>query len=128
MLCGVTHATEKNGRVYFALFSFRVTMDLTFLLFTYQFHSKSIISNIRVILGLVHGLFFCCCLFSGLVNQPHPLSNYQGPIDATLHIIKHEGVKALFDGVSARILWLTPRLSIAVAVYDIVLQRIKASS
>ena len=39
-------------------------------------------------------------------------------MDATLKIVKREGVVALFDGVTARILWLTPRLSIAITLYE----------
>ena len=50
--------------------------------------------------------------------------DYKGPIDCTIKIIKREGVKALFDGVSARILWLTPRLSIAVSTYDYFKQKL----
>lgn len=46
------------------------------------------------------------------------LFDYTGPIDATVKIVKREGVKALFDGLGARILWLTPRLSIAVSTYS----------
>ena len=33
-------------------------------------------------------------------------------------IIKREGPIALFDGVAARVMWLTPRLSIAVPTYE----------
>jgi hypothetical protein len=41
----------------------------------------------------------------------------KGPLDALFKIVKSEGPKALFDGVGARIIWLTPRLSIAVSSY-----------
>lgn len=55
------------------------------------------------------------------VQASNPLIfDYTGPIDATMKIIKREGMIALFDGVAARILWLTPRLSIAVSSYDII--------
>ena len=40
-------------------------------------------------------------------------------MDATMKILKREGVVALFDGVGARMLWLTPRLSITVSLYEI---------
>ena len=42
----------------------------------------------------------------------------QGPLDALLKIVRKEGVRALFDGLGARVLWLTPRISIAVSTYE----------
>lgn len=51
--------------------------------------------------------------------------DYKGPIDATIKIVKREGIIALFDGVAARILWLTPRLSISVTAYELVNVKIK---
>jgi len=51
--------------------------------------------------------------------------DYKGPIDATIKIVKREGMLALFDGVAARILWLTPRLSCSVTVYEFVNSKIK---
>ena len=50
--------------------------------------------------------------------------DYKGPLDCIIKIIKREGVKALFDGLSARILWLTPRLSIAVSTYDYIKRKL----
>ena len=44
--------------------------------------------------------------------------DYSGPFDALLKIVKKEGPKALFDGVGARIIWLTPRISLAVSLYS----------
>lgn len=44
--------------------------------------------------------------------------DYNGPLDAFQKIVKREGVTALFDGVAARVIWLTPRLSIAVPTYE----------
>jgi solute carrier family 25 (mitochondrial citrate transporter), member 1 len=52
--------------------------------------------------------------------------DYRGPIDATMKIVKREGFLALFDGVAARILWLTPRLSASVTVYELVNIKIKS--
>jgi len=55
------------------------------------------------------------------VQQSNPtIFDYNGPIDATVKIIKREGIKALFDGVFSRILWLTPRFLIAMSTYDYV--------
>ena len=55
------------------------------------------------------------------VQRSNPsIFDYQGPVDALLKIIKREGVKALFDGVSSRIMWLTPRFLIAMSTYDYV--------
>jgi Mitochondrial carrier protein len=54
------------------------------------------------------------------VQQSNPdIFNYKGPVDALVKIVKAEGVPALFDGLGARVLWLTPRLSITVSVYDL---------
>ena len=44
--------------------------------------------------------------------------DYKGPLDALQKIVKREGAMALFDGVAARVIWLTPRLSIAVPAYE----------
>lgn len=44
--------------------------------------------------------------------------DYAGPMDALRKIVRREGVTALFDGVAARVIWLTPRLSIAVPTYE----------
>ena len=52
------------------------------------------------------------------IYTPTPIY-VQGPMDATMKILKREGVVALFDGVGARMLWLTPRLSITVSLYEI---------
>ncbi len=53
------------------------------------------------------------------VQQSNPtIFDYKGPIDAAVKIVKREGTKALFDGLAARIIWLTPRLSLAVTLYE----------
>jgi solute carrier family 25 protein 44 len=44
--------------------------------------------------------------------------DYKGPMDALKKIVQREGAMALFDGVAARVIWLTPRLSIAVPTYE----------
>jgi len=44
--------------------------------------------------------------------------DYTGPVDAFFKIVKKEGVAALFDGVAARCIWLTPRISIAMVSYE----------
>ena len=55
------------------------------------------------------------------VQRSNPeIFDYNGPIDATLKIIKREGVMAFFDGVYSRILWLTPRFLVAMSTYDAV--------
>lgn len=46
------------------------------------------------------------------------LFDYDGPLDALRKILRREGPRALFDGVLARVIWLTPRLSIAVPTYE----------
>jgi hypothetical protein len=46
------------------------------------------------------------------------LFDYDGPLDALRKILRREGPRALFDGVLARVIWLTPRLSIAVPSYE----------
>ena len=51
-------------------------------------------------------------------NSNPALFDYAGPLDALIKIVKNEGPKALFDGVAARIIWLTPRISIAVSMYE----------
>ena len=53
---------------------------------------------------------------SFLIFTEHAL--IQGPVDAAMKIIAREGAIALFDGLGARIIWLTPRLSIAVNTYE----------
>lgn len=53
--------------------------------------------------------------------------DYNGPVDATLKIIKREGVLALFDGVVSRILWLTPRSLVAMSTYDFAKKSFAAS-
>ena len=54
------------------------------------------------------------------VQRSNPaVFDYTGPLDATLKILKREGVMALYDGVGARMLWLTPRLSITVTIYEV---------
>jgi hypothetical protein len=54
------------------------------------------------------------------VQRSNPaIFDYSGPIDAFQKILKREGFVALFDGVAARIMWLTPRLSIAVPTYEL---------
>ena len=53
------------------------------------------------------------------VQQSNPtIFDYKSPVDAAVKIVKREGVKALFDGLAARIIWLTPRLSLAVTLYE----------
>ena len=53
------------------------------------------------------------------VQKSNPsIFDYEGPVDALLKIVEREGVKALFDGLAARIIWLTPRLSLAVTLYE----------
>jgi hypothetical protein len=47
------------------------------------------------------------------------LFDYDGPLDALRKILRREGPRALFDGVLARVIWLTPRLSIAVPSYEL---------
>lgn len=55
------------------------------------------------------------------VMQSNPtVFDYKGPVDCFMKIIKREGVNALFDGVTARVMWLTPRLSIAMTSYEYV--------
>jgi hypothetical protein len=55
------------------------------------------------------------------VQRSNPeIFDYNGLIDATLKIVKREGVTALFDGVSSRIMWLTPRFLVAMSMYDYV--------
>jgi len=48
----------------------------------------------------------------------------QNPLDAAIKIVKREGVVALFDGLVARIIWLTPRLSLAVTIYEQLKERL----
>ena len=53
------------------------------------------------------------------VQKSNPnIFDYEGPVDAMFKIVRREGVKALFDGLAARIIWLTPRLSLAVTLYE----------
>ena len=52
----------------------------------------------------------------------------QGASDAFMKIVRKEGIRALFDGVGARTLWLTPRLSIAISVYNMILSNLKQGS
>mmetsp|Transcript_33629 Transcript_33629/g.60867 ORF Transcript_33629/g.60867 Transcript_33629/m.60867 type:complete len:292 (-) Transcript_33629:66-941(-) len=47
---------------------------------------------------------------------------YKNSLGALRHLIEHEGAMALMDGALARVIWLTPRLTICVAAYE----RIKA--
>jgi hypothetical protein len=49
----------------------------------------------------------------------------QGGADAFVKIVRTEGVPALFDGVGARTLWLTPRLAIAISTYSFLLSEFK---
>ena len=44
--------------------------------------------------------------------------DYNGPLDATIKIFKREGFLGLFDGLGARIMWLAPRISITVSIYE----------
>jgi len=43
---------------------------------------------------------------------------YRGSLDCCAQILKKEGALALFDGVGARILMLTPRLTLAVSLKE----------
>lgn len=53
------------------------------------------------------------------VQRSNPaVFDYTSPTDAFVKIIKREGSLALFDGLGARIIWLTPRLSLAVTIYE----------
>eukprot|EP00968_Pinguiococcus_pyrenoidosus_P015421 scaffold1424_cov237-Pinguiococcus_pyrenoidosus.AAC.12 len=45
--------------------------------------------------------------------------DYEGPVDCAVKIARREGVFALFDGVGARVLLIAPRLTIAVATYEV---------
>lgn len=47
---------------------------------------------------------------------------YTNSLQAAKHLLKHEGAAALMDGALARVVWLTPRLTICVGAYE----RIKA--
>ena len=61
--------------------------------------------------------FIRCTLFS-VQNSNPTIFDYNGPMDAFSKILKREGAAALFDGVGSRIMWLTPRLLIAMSMYD----------
>lgn len=43
---------------------------------------------------------------------------YSSGFGAARHLLHHEGPAALMDGVSARVMWLTPRLTICVFAYE----------
>lgn len=43
---------------------------------------------------------------------------YSSGVGALRHLLKYEGPIALMDGTTARVLWLTPRLSLCVAAYE----------
>ncbi len=55
------------------------------------------------------------------------LFDYKNSSDCLKKVVKREGVMALFDGVGSRILLLTPRLSIAVGIYEIVRNRLAST-
>jgi hypothetical protein len=60
------------------------------------------------------------------VQRSNPdLFDYKNGMDAFVKIVRTEGVRALFDGVGARTLWLTPRLSIAISTYNYLLTRFR---
>jgi hypothetical protein len=46
------------------------------------------------------------------------LFNYGGPLDILKQIVEKEGPKALFDGWSGRVAWLTPRCAIAMTAFE----------
>jgi len=53
------------------------------------------------------------------VMQSNPkMFPYNNSWDCFKQVLQKEGVRALWDGVDARIIWLTPRLSIAMVTYE----------
>lgn len=54
------------------------------------------------------------------------LFDYKGPFDAFGKIVQREGIRALFDGVGARVFWLTPRLTMAVTMYEVITQHLSS--
>lgn len=45
-------------------------------------------------------------------------------LGAARHLLRHEGPSAFMDGAAARAIWLTPRLTICVACYEIIKARL----
>lgn len=43
---------------------------------------------------------------------------YSGGLQAARHLLRHEGPGALLDGAGARAAWLTPRLTLVVAIFE----------
>eukprot|EP00913_Durusdinium_trenchii_P034937 g32680.t1 len=43
---------------------------------------------------------------------------YSSALGAARHLLEHEGAIALMDGVFARVMWLTPRLTLCVFAYE----------
>lgn len=53
------------------------------------------------------------------VAQANPdMFPYRNSREAARHLLQHEGAVAFMDGAFARIVWLTPRLTICVAAYE----------
>ena len=46
------------------------------------------------------------------------LFNYNGPLDILKQVVRKEGMRALFDGWSGRVAWLTPRCAIAMTAFE----------
>lgn len=54
------------------------------------------------------------------VQRSNPnVFQYNGAFHAAAQVWRQEGLLAFFDGVGARVLWLTPRMTAAMTVYEL---------
>lgn len=60
-------------------------------------------------------------------SNPH-IFNYKNGFDCAIKLIKNEGVKAYFSGVSGRVSWLTPRGAIAMTGFEKIISLLNKSN